>query len=354
MMEISKNNLDKVEFTQWYESIRKRPAMYLSNTRLDGFANMLVEVFAELLYLNKRPIDIAVHLGENDNIVMLINEIDVEIIGKKFDNILPLTTPYFGLLILFSLNNGSKVYVKKDKNKLDVFEGNENTILKTSTNNEGQIADILIEFSINRAIFKDMTLDFDYICYRFQEFAYLNSNTKISFFNNAFDDHLKVVYQYEKGIFSKFNTTIAKLRYFNPEFRIDICEKINEFEYQISLAYGRTSPYSGSVKTYANNDELLNGGSLEDGIVEGVYLGLNELIKTYKLKTSKLKKKKIRSGLFALGQVKGDDFIFYGSTKWELGMPNIKNDVSKIIYSHLIKELNSDKDRFIGIIEYLC
>lgn len=118
-MEISENSLNKVEFTQWYESIRKRPAMYLTNTRLDGFANMFVEVFAELLYLNKRPIDISIHLGKNDNVSLLINEIDVEIIGEKLENILPLNTPYFGLLILFPLNNEAKVYVKKDKNKLD-------------------------------------------------------------------------------------------------------------------------------------------------------------------------------------------------------------------------------------------
>jgi DNA gyrase/topoisomerase IV subunit B len=354
MTEISENSFTDVEFTQWYESIRKRPAMYLSNTKLDGFANMLVEVFAELLYLNKRPIDIVIHLEKNDNIAILINEIDVEIISKKFENILPLNTPYFGLLILFPLNNEAKVYVKKDKNKLDVFEGNENTILKTSTDNEGQRADILIEFSINRTIFKDMTLDFDYFCDRFQEFAYLNSNTKISVFNNAVEDPFKVVYQYEKGIFRKFNTTIAKLKYFNPEFRIDICNKVNEFEYQISLAYCRTSPYSGSVKTYANNDELLNGGSLADGIVDGLYMGFNELIKTHKLKTPKLNKKKIRSGLFALGQVKGDDFIFYGSMKWKLGMPNIKEDVAKIVCLNLISELNNDTNRIIGIIDYLC
>jgi DNA gyrase/topoisomerase IV subunit B len=80
--------------------------------------------------------------------------------------------------------------------------------------------------------------------------------------------------------------------------------------------------------TYANNDALIFGGSLEQGVLDGLFLAVKQAANRQNIVVDK---RKLKKHFILLAVIKGDNFMFYGSTKTKLYMPLVRQKIKKFV-----------------------
>jgi DNA gyrase subunit B len=198
-------------------------------------------------------------------------------------------------------------------------------------------------------IFKHRDFDFETICQRLRELAYLNRGLKITAHDKR--DGRKEVFQFDGGL-------VAFVRYLD-ETRTSIQGKPIFFEQEregvpVEVALQYNDGYTENIISYVNNINTVEGGTH----LVGFKSALTRTLNSYAVKLSVFKNGKmslsgedVREGLTAVISVRVPEPQFEGQTKTKLGNSEVKGIVESIVNDKLSEFLEEHPQVARRIIE---
>ena len=308
---------DTVQAMTLEESVRKRPIMYIGNDRMVGLFNGLL-------------IDI-VEICKTDNLIFEITILsDREfILGITSNQVLNKLWTHFS-----SENDDLQNYFPKVLHILASYFQIKH-IDKSKTE---------ISFTIEEESLISPNIDYLNLNAKMLQFALLNRNCEII----TIDKRQKVTSQnffhFPQGIFYLFDKATTEILG-KPEFKLTIEREINNKQYQIGLAF-RTDWYpSPNIISFANDVHNICGGSLVDGILDGLLTACKTYKKENNLTTYKVTRKKFTNGLILICAVRGQDFKYGGSWKETLENDEVQKDVKKIVSELALEFFKTEKEK---------
>ncbi|MBN2039939.1 MAG: DNA topoisomerase (ATP-hydrolyzing) subunit B [Spirochaetes bacterium] len=349
---------DKIQVLEGLEAVRKRPAMYIGSTDINGLHHLVYEIV-------DNSIDEAL-AGHCDNITVTIlkdNSIEVtdngrgipvgphpqyktsalEIVmtklhaGGKFDN-----SSYkvsgglhgVGVSVVNALSSRLTVEVYREGNiytqlyERGVPKAKAREIGKTKKNGTRVV------FLPDDTIFETAEFNFDILSKRLRELAFLNAGLRISLRDER-EKGKEHVFQFKGGIISfiqhlnEKKTSISK----KPIYLHDTKENID-----IEVAIEYIEAYTETVFTYANNINTREGGTHLSGFKSALTRVLNDFLKKEgmdKKMGNQLTGDDVREGLVAIVSVKVPNPQFEGQTKMKLGNSEVKGLVESAVNENL-------------------
>jgi len=303
------------------EFIRKRPGMYLDGTDSKGIINLVKGL---ILDSNKE----------------LENE-------KNFFHFSILEENRF-LLKIQSKNELSKLlkkstdnrYVHRSKFHFEILEA-------ISTDYEIKKTDettVTLNWALDKDVIGSTKVDFINLTEILTQVAYLSRESEILITDNSCKYRNQIYMSFPEGIqyvYDRYKVQALGI----PKFELSFDDVINNNRYQIFLGYRTDWFPSPTIVSFANELYTPCGGSLVDGIMEGLKLGCRDYVKKSNLKSYKIKKRKFDNGLILVCSVKGDNYKYGGSFKESLIDNNVKNESKKLIRDMTIKFIKNHKEK---------
>ena len=351
-----------IQVLEGLEAVRKRPSMYIGDTGVRGLHHLIWEVvdnsIDEALAGYCKNIKITI---EEDNSITVLDDgrgIPVDMHPKEHRSALEvvMTVLHAGgkfdkgsykvsgglhgvgvscvnaLSIEFeaTVYRNGKIYnqkYSKGKPLEDVHEIGEC----------GDQTGTMIHFKPDDTIFEQTTVyNFETICARLRELAYLNSGITLEITDKRTIDEDTKTYLYKK--FYSEGGLVEFVKYLDNGREKIIKDPIyiekldTDVPIQIALTYN--DGYSENLISYVNNIHTIEGGTH----VSGFRLALTKTLKDYAEKSKLLEKAKVeiigddfREGLTAVISVKVSEPQFEGQTKTKLGNGDIAGKVSSIV-----------------------
>lgn len=351
-MEEGSYQAEHIKVMEGLSAVRKRPAMYIGGTSLDGLHHLVYEAvdnaIDEALAGHCTEVNIIIHKDGSITIIDNGRGIPVDIhpkfnrpaleivmtklhAGGKFDKKtykvsgglhgvgISVTNALSKSLIVEVMRN-NKVYQQKYErgepvNELQVIGETEKRGTK-------------ITFIPDNEIFPVTEFHFDTLSSRFRELAFLNKGLKISVKDERTDKHHE--FCYEGGILSfveylnKNKTPLHKPIYFK-KLKDDI-------EIEIAMQYNDS--YQENIFTFANNINTRDGGTHLSGFKTALTRTMNKYLEKNN-GGRKLTSDDVREGLIAVISAKIPEPQFEGQTKAKLGNSEVKGIVDSVVSSEL-------------------
>lgn len=246
----------------------------------------------------------------------------------------------FGLAVIIALSE--KISIGYDNTNaemiLTALRGN---IITTNLENLDTEKSIQIHFTLDSTIFEEFQFSYNSLCNYLKQFAYLNSTLKIIAEDYSTADFQRNVYYFPKGIFEEIDNSIYQEDYIKPFMKLEIEGQNVDYKYQIGIAFSTSWLFKPVFKTYANDIETYLGGSLNDAILEGLIMSIKDIAQKENELIS-INKNNIKKQLIAIGSVRCENVVFYGSVKRTLGMPKLKKHIKQVVVSELTRYLNEN------------
>ncbi len=348
---------DKIKVLDGLEAVRKRPAMYIGSTSIDGLHHLVYEVvdnsidealagYCDEIRVtvhsdnritvedNGRGIPIDMHKTENKPAAEVV--MTTLHAGGKFDSqTYKVSGGLHGVgvsvvnalskhLVMEIFRNG-KIY------RQDYERGEPLTQLEIvgDTNETGT----KITFLADDEVFETNDYVFDVLARRLRELSFLNKGIAIHFLDERTGKNRD--FKYEGGIKS-FVEHLNKNKTVLHEKVIYLSGESNDVSIELAMQYN--DGYQENVFSYANNINTVEGGSH----LIGFRSALTRTINFYAQKNGLLKDLKenpqgedIREGLTAVISIKLLDPQFEGQTKTKLGNSDVEGIVKSIVNEQL-------------------
>src|SRR5438132_2023224 len=355
---------EHIKVLEGLEAVRKRPAMYIGSTGLDGLHHLVYEVVDnsvdEALDGFCTEVHVVIHIDNSVTVIDNGRGIPTEIMpnegkpaaevvltklhaGGKFDNSAYKVSGGLhgvGISVVNALSEwvnleiwrGGKVYVQSYKRGVPA-EPLENT---GHTDRRGT----KVSFRPDDKIFETTEFNFDVLSQRLRELAFLNRGLLITIEDER--DEKKHEFHYTGGIVS-FVEHLNK----NKEplhDKVIYFEGVREgIDLQIAMQYNDS--YQEQIFTFANNINTHEGGTHMIGFKSALTRTLNN----YALSNNLFKEDKetlsgddVREGLVAVISVKLSNPQFEGQTKTKLGNSEVKGIVETLVNVGLGDYLNEN------------
>jgi DNA gyrase/topoisomerase IV subunit B len=255
----SKSTIKPLDFS---EHVKKRPFMYFGNI-ISLFLGLVTDCI-ELSKTDKILFKIIL-LGDNDFAINISTNSSISLFLEHFTR---------------KTNNFENYYLPQ------VLK----TISKTFYIKKENDYEITISFSFDKIIIQNTTIDYLNLTEKALLISVLNKQIEILTIDKRHKYLSQNYYHFPEGIFYLFDK-INKEVLGKPKFKITIDDIINSNQYQIGLAY-RTDWYpTPHILSFANNTETKCGGSLVDGIFDGLLSACKAYVKKNNLDTFKVKRK---------------------------------------------------------------
>ncbi len=206
-----------------------------------------------------------------------------------------------------------------------------------------------VTFLADTEIFGEINYNFDTICQRLKELAFLNKNLEISFKDERTDQ--EATFFFEGGIASLLSR-LNKNRQVLTREPIYISGTINSTVVEVALQYN--DGFTESTLSFANCVNTIDGGSHLTGFRSALTRVLNDYARKNKLlkdSDPNLIGDDVRDGLTSVISVKLVEPQFEGQTKTKLGNPEIKTQVEAIVADNLSLYLEQHPDDSKSIID---
>ena len=354
-----------IQVLEGLEAVRKRPAMYIGSTDINGLHHLVYEIIDNSIDEALAGIcdTIKVTIQKDNSVVVedngrgipvdmhpTYNRPALEIVltklhaGGKFDNESYKVSGGLhgvGMSCVNALSKWLKVEVKKNGKqysqsyKRGVPDADMKEFGKSSKNGTR------IEFMPDDEIFEVSEFNYDVLAKRFRELAFLNAGVKIIFEDLRGKKEKTSEFFFKGGIVSfvqylceSKKTIMKKPIYFKSE-REDI-------EIEVAMEYIDT--YTESMYTYANNINTREGGTHLAGFKSALTRVINDFLKRekYDKKIPALSGDDVREGLVGIISVKISDPQFEGQTKMKLGNSEVKGLVESSTIEHLTRYFEDD------------
>ncbi len=356
MEEIKTYDATNIKVLEGLEGVRKRPAMYIGNTGIEGLHHLVWEVVDNSIDESMAGYcdSIIIHILTDNSIIVQdngrgipvdIHEIEgrpaLEVVmtklhaGGKFDNNVYKVSGGLhgvGVSVVNALSEFLEVEVYREGNiYYQRYErGTPKTplIVKGKTDKTGT----KIRFLPDKDIFENVTFDFDIISKRMRELAFLTSGVYIKVLDERTGK--KKEFLYEGGI-------VSFVEYLNKNKEvlhqpIYISGNRNNIIVEVALQYNDS--YKETVFTYANNINTTEGGTHLIGFRSALTRSINYYFQSSKMVKNvkyRLTGDDVREGLTAVISVKLPNPQFEGQTKTKLGNTEVKGIVENMVNEEL-------------------
>jgi topoisomerase IV subunit B len=360
-------NDDAIQVLEGLEAVRKRPGMYIGSTDTKGLHHLVYEIV-------DNSVDEAL-AGYGNHIIVKIhkdNSISVQDKGRGMPtgmHRLGKPTPEVILTVLHAggkfgqggyktsggLHGVGASVVNALSEKLTVTIKRDGFVYEQTFINGGKPVTTLekigktnqtgttIHFKPDPEIFSTLTYNYDTLCERLRESAFLLKGLKIEIIDERHD--AREVFHYETGI-------QAFVEYLNEEK--DVLHPVVSFEgentgIEVEFAFQFNDGYSENVLSFVNNVRTKDGGTHEVGFRTAMTRAFND----YARKAGLLKEKDknldgadIREGLSAIISVRIPEEMlqFEGQTKGKLGTSEARSAVDAIVSANLSYFLEENPD----------
>ncbi|MDD4202073.1 MAG: DNA topoisomerase (ATP-hydrolyzing) subunit B [Candidatus Omnitrophica bacterium] len=349
-----KYDADKITVLEGLQAVRKRPAMYIGDTSIQGMHHLVYEVVDNSIdeamagYCDK--IDVCIH---EDNSISVIDNgrgipVDihktqkkpaVEVVltvlhaGGKFDHDSYKVSGGLhgvGVSVVNALSEWLEVEVKRDGNIhfQQYKEGKPQN--KLSVIGKSKKAGTKVSFKPDSKIFEcEIKFNFDILAKRLRELAFLNKGVTIVLKDERTGKEKEEIFFYKGGI-------VSFVEYLNRN-KIALHKKVIYFFKEkdriiaeIGMQYNDT--YQETIFTYANNINTPEGGTHLTGFKSALTRSLNQYCKGKNLLKDGviLSGDDVREGLVAVISVKIPNPQFEGQTKSKLGNSEVEGIVEGI------------------------
>ncbi|WP_285766863.1 DNA topoisomerase IV subunit B [Peribacillus sp. SI8-4] len=351
-------NDDAIQVLEGLEAVRKRPGMYIGSTDARGLHHLVYEIVDnsvdEALAGYGDQISVKIH---KDNSVSVTDKgrgmpTGMHKLGKPTPEVI-LTILHaggkfgqggyktsgglhgVGASVVNALSEWLVVTIKRDGFIYEqrFFNGGkpETTLEKIGKTNQ---TGTKIHFKPDPKIFSVTTFNYDILCERLRESAFLLKGMKIELTDERHDRN--ETFHYENGI-------EAFVDYLNEEKEtlhgvVSLEGEQNGIE--VELAFQFNDGYSENILSFVNNVRTKDGGTHEIGAKTAMTRAFND----YARKTGLLKEKDknlegtdIREGLSSIISVRIPEELlqFEGQTKSKLGTSEARSAVDSIVSEHL-------------------
>lgn len=360
-------NDDAIQVLEGLEAVRKRPGMYIGSTDTRGLHHLVYEIV-------DNSVDEALG-GFGDQIIVKIhkdNSISVmdkgrgmptgmHKMGKPTPEVI-LTVLHaggkfgqggyktsgglhgVGASVVNALSEWLTVTIKRDGFVYEQrFENGGKPVTTLEKIGKTNQTGTTIHFKPDPTIFSSTTYNFETLCERLRESAFLLKGLKIEIIDDRNDFH--EVFHYENGI-------EAFVSYLNEEK--DVLHPVVSFEgkhngIEVEFSFQFNDGYSENMLSFVNNVRTKDGGTHEVGSKTAMTRVFNE----YARKVSLLKEKEknlegadIREGLSAIISVRIPEQLlqFEGQTKGKLGTSEARSAVDAVVSEHLTYFLEENPD----------
>lgn len=351
-------NDDAIQVLEGLDAVRKRPGMYIGSTDSRGLHHLVYEIV-------DNAVDEAL-AGFGDHIIVKIhkdNSISVVDKGRGMPTGMHSTgkpTPEVIFTVLHAggkfgqggyktsgglhgvgasvVNALSEWLVVKIKRDGFIYEqrfenGGKPVTTLEKVGKTNQIG-TTIHFKPDRTIFSTTTYNYETLCERLRESAFLLRGMKIEIVDER--NAKQEIFHYENGI-------EAFVEYLNEEK--DSLHPVVSFEgkhngIEVDFAFQFNDGYSENVLSFVNNVRTKDGGTHEAGAKTAVTRVFNEYAKKVNLlkeKDKNLDGADIREGFTAIVSVRvPEDLLqFEGQTKGKLGTSEARSAVDAVVSEHL-------------------
>jgi len=298
------------------EHIRRRPAMYMGKNGIVGLIRTLVTDCIYFCHTDEITFEIAL-TNENKFSLRLSSKHDLNPFIESFRS------------QDFDDSHRSSLLLKTIAEEFEI-----------SRKENGTIA---IDFSFDKEVIKDTQIDYLLLNEELLQIAILNRNTEILAIDTRRKYPCQDYYHFPEGVMYLFERVIAQA-WGKPNFKVIFDNSSNSHKYQIGLAY-RTDWYPNStIVSFANDTTTICGGSLVDGIIEGLAFACREFAEENNLTSMKIKRKKLSNGLILVCAVRGDNLTYGGSFRETLENGEIKKDAKKIAKNMVLEYFRSHQE----------
>ena len=356
-------NADNIQVLEGLEAVRKRPAMYIGSTDVNGLHHLVYEIvdnsIDEALAGYCDSVTVTIH---RDNSVEVLDNgrgipvgphpvyktSALEIVltklhaGGKFNNDSYKVSGGLhgvGVSVVNALSSDMEVEVYLDGRtyKQSYKKGVPTAPVKDI--GESKKRGTRVRFWPDGEIFDTLDFNFDTLSRRLRELAFLNAGVKVTLRDerDLADKKAKGfehVFQFKGGI-------VSFVEYLNetktPVTKKPIYFKTIRDNIDIEVAIQYIDTYNENVFTYANNINTREGGTHLIGFKSALTRVLNDQLKKGKFDKSmtQLTGDDVREGLVAIISVKIPNPQFEGQTKMKLGNGEVKGIVESATNEHL-------------------
>jgi len=348
---------ENIKVLEGLEAVRKRPAMYIGSTDVQGLHHLVYEVvdnsideamagycdkIAVMIHLNGtisvtdngRGIPVDMHPTEKKSAAEVV--MTMLHAGGKFDD-----TAYkvsgglhgVGVSVVNGLSEHMEVEIWKN-NKV-YFQAYERGVPKAPLETIGSTkkSGTKVVFKPDSEIFETSTFSFDTLSQRLRELAFLNKGLSITIEDERTEK--KHAFCYKGGIISfvEFLNKNKNTLYPKPIYISGERDRV-----AVEISFQHNDSYTENVFTFANNINTHEGGSH----LSGFKSSLTRTVNTYVINSKAAKNLKgsldgddIREGLACVISVKIPDPQFEGQTKTKLGNSEVKGIVESLVNEKL-------------------
>lgn len=364
-----------IDLLEGLSGVRKRPAMYIGSTNLNGLHHLVWEIVDnavdEALNGYGNEINLTIHKDGSLSVLDSGRGIPVDIhkatgmpavqlifttlhSGGKFSNKAYQSSAGLhgvGSSVTNALSDYCDVTVFRDGKIYHIrFKdgGKLETPLEVLGNTKKRGS--LIRFKPDARIFSSVDFKYDIIANHIQESAYLLRGVKFTLHDERSGQHSE--FCYKDGIKEYVNYLTEKKQRIGESIYFE--GKENGIAISIALQYC-SDDYQETIYSYANNVRTRDGGTHEQGLRAGLTKIVNDYAEQNNLLRSKQKLdgNDIREGLTAIISLKipEEKLEYEGQTKQKLGTPEALPLVTNFIYNNFSYYMNEHKDFAVSLIQ---
>ncbi|TKS60015.1 MAG: DNA gyrase subunit B [Nitrospira sp.] len=345
---------DQIKVLEGLDAVRKRPAMYIGSTSVDGLHHLVYEVvdnsvdehmagFGEAIEVtihidgsvtvvdNGRGIPTGMHSTQKKSAA----EVALTMLhaGGKFEQGAYTVSGGLhgvGVSVVNALSEWLELEIWQDG---QVFEqryerGKPGAPLKGTgkTKRRGT----KVRFKPDGQIFETLEFSFDVLAQRLRELAFLNKGLEITFRDEQKEPVKEQIFLYKGGIVS----FVEHLNEAKTPLHKPIYVKVEKPEMVLEVALQYNDSYAENLFSFANNINTKEGGTHLVGFKAALtrtintYANANDLLKK---DTESLTGDDVREGLTAVVSVKVRNPQFEGQTKAKLGNSEVKGVVEAAV-----------------------
>ena len=348
-----------IQVLEGLEAVRKRPAMYIGSTSVQGLHHLVYEVVDnsvdEILAGGATTIEVILHSdnvcsvaddGRGIPVDPMLNAKDPKIKGKSALEVV-MTVLHaggkfesgaykisgglhgVGVSVVNALSEWMEVEVSREGKVW--YQAYDRGKPRAAVETIGKSKDhgTKVTFRPDSQIFGEGIFSFDVISNRLRELAFLNAGVKINITDER--DGKEHTFLYEGGIsqFVQFLNGTKQTLHSNPIY----INKQTEDSY-VSFAIQYNDSYSENVYSFVNNINTIEGGTHLSGFRASLTRIVNDYIKKYEVskdKDASVTGDDVKEGLTAVLSVKIPKPQFEGQTKTKLGNSEVEGIVRSIV-----------------------
>ena len=357
-------NASEIQVLKGLEAVRKRPGMYIGSTGPRGLHHLVYEIvdngvdealagFCDHIEVSIKegniiqvtdngrgiPVDIQPKLGiPAVTVVYTVLHAGGKFGGENSGYKVSGGLHGVGASVVNALSEWLEVVVRRDGNayQQSFHRGVPDGDLKNLGPTDGQTG-TTVTFKPDPEMFEVLEYDYDILCRRLREEAFLNAGVRITLTDERPGMEKTESMCYEGGIrsFVEYINTQNKLEVLHPDV-IYLKGQLNDSVAEVALQYNDS--FNERVVSFANNVETPDGGTHEEGFKAALTRVFNDFgrEKGYiKEKDDNLSGSDVREGITAVISVKLTEAQFEGQTKAKLGNTEIRTLVSGMVYDKL-------------------